>query len=46
VWKTRVTTVFVKQGHYAADPKIVGAYPAADVAIDRIGDLVGRVLVS
>ena len=35
----RVTTVFVRQGHYATDPKIIGGYPPADISIDRIGDL-------
>jgi FMN phosphatase YigB (HAD superfamily) len=39
VWRDRVTTVFVRQGHYAADPALVAAYPAADVTVDRIGDL-------
>src|SRR5436190_5828512 len=38
-WGKRVTTVFARQGHYALDAKIVAAYPAADVTIDRIGDL-------
>jgi FMN phosphatase YigB (HAD superfamily) len=38
-WGSRVTTVFVRQGHYAADPKIVASYPAADISIGRIGDL-------
>jgi FMN phosphatase YigB (HAD superfamily) len=38
-WGDRVTTVFVRQGHYAHDPQLVSAYPAADVAIDRIADL-------
>jgi FMN phosphatase YigB (HAD superfamily) len=41
VWRERVSTVFVRQGHYALDPKIVDSYPPADVTIDRIGDLVG-----
>lgn len=41
-WGRRVTTVFVRQGHYALDPKIVAAYPAADVSVDHIGDLLGR----
>jgi hypothetical protein len=39
IWRSRVTTVFVRQGHYALDPKIVSKYPAADVTIERIGDL-------
>src|SRR5262245_8168342 len=41
IWGRRVTTVFVRQGHYALDPKIVGKYPPADVSLERIGDLVG-----
>jgi FMN phosphatase YigB (HAD superfamily) len=39
IWAARVTTVFVRQGHYALDPKILARYPAADVSIGRIGDL-------
>jgi FMN phosphatase YigB (HAD superfamily) len=38
-WGRRVTTVFVRQGHYALDPKILSACPAADVSLERIGDL-------
>jgi FMN phosphatase YigB (HAD superfamily) len=38
-WSTRVTTVFVRQGHYAVDPEIVANYPAADMSIERIADL-------
>lgn len=36
----RLTTVFPRQGHYALDPKVVAAYPAADITIERIGELV------
>jgi FMN phosphatase YigB (HAD superfamily) len=36
----RLTTVFPRQGQYALDPRIASAYPPADIAIDRIGDLV------
>ena len=39
-WNERVTTVFVRQGHYAFDEKIISAYPRADLTIERIGDLV------
>lgn len=39
IWGPRVTTVFVRQGHYAADPAILKAYPPADLAIDAIGEL-------
>jgi FMN phosphatase YigB (HAD superfamily) len=38
-WGSRVTTIFVKQGHYAIDPKILASYPPADISIGRIGDL-------
>ena len=38
-WGKRVTTVFVKQGHYANDPEILARFPAADLQVDRIGDL-------
>ena len=38
-WGSRVTTVWVRQGHYAADPKILASYPAADLSLNRIGDL-------
>jgi FMN phosphatase YigB (HAD superfamily) len=38
-WATQVTTVFVRQGHYALDLQIIAKYPAADVTIERIGDL-------
>jgi FMN phosphatase YigB (HAD superfamily) len=40
IWGRRVTTVFVRQGHYALDPKILATYPAADVSLECIGDLV------
>jgi len=39
VWKSRVTTVFPRQGRYAHDPKILSSYPPADIKINRIGDL-------
>ncbi len=38
-WGRQVTTVFVRQGHYAWDPEVTKEYPAADVTIYRIGDL-------
>ena len=38
-WGPRVTTVFPRQGHYALDPAAAAAYPPADVAIERIGEL-------
>ena len=39
VWKSRVTTVFPRQGHYAHDPKLLSSYPPADITIGRIEDL-------
>jgi FMN phosphatase YigB (HAD superfamily) len=46
LWRERLTTVFVRQGHYAHDPAIVSAYPPADIIIDGIGDLVEAVSAS
>jgi FMN phosphatase YigB (HAD superfamily) len=39
IWGLRVTTVFVRQGHYARDPKVLASCAPADVSIERIGDL-------
>jgi FMN phosphatase YigB (HAD superfamily) len=39
VWNARLTTVFVRQGHYALDLANAAAYPLADASIERIGDL-------
>ena len=39
VMQDRLTTVFPRQGHYALDPAAMAAYPAADLTIERIGDL-------
>ena len=38
-WGPRLTTVFPRQGHYAHDPQIVAENPAADITIERIGEL-------
>jgi len=38
IWGARVTTVFPRQGHYAHDPD-VATYPAPDLTIERISDL-------
>ena len=38
-WHERLTTIFIRQGHYALDPKILAAYPSADLTFDCIGDL-------
>ncbi len=39
VWGSRVTTVFPQQGHYAHDRDVLNAFPPADLAIERIGQL-------
>ena len=39
IWGARLTTVFVRQGHYAHDQRLLDEYPPADIAIERIGDL-------
>ena len=38
-WGARVTTVFVRQGHYANDSAEVAKLRPSDVAIERVGDL-------
>jgi FMN phosphatase YigB (HAD superfamily) len=39
-WDRRVTTVFLRQGHYATDVDSLKAYSPADLALDHIGELV------
>jgi FMN phosphatase YigB (HAD superfamily) len=39
VWRERLTTIFVRQGHYALDPRELAAWPAADMTIAAIGEL-------
>jgi FMN phosphatase YigB (HAD superfamily) len=38
-WRSRVTTVFPRQGHYARDPQALANFPPADVSIEHIGNL-------
>ncbi len=40
-WGSKVTTVFPRQGHYAHDPDTLAKYPAPDVTVERISDLLG-----
>ena len=40
VWQDRLTTVFVRQGHYAHELQHLDGFPAADVTVDGIGELV------
>ena len=39
-WGSRVTTVFLRQGHYATDVESVKAYSPADITLERIDELV------
>ena len=34
----RLTTIFLRRGRYALDPRNRRAYPPADLVIERIGD--------
>ncbi len=45
VWGERVTTVFVRQGHYAHDEKAISSYRPADHTIERIADLLTQNLI-
>ncbi|ALM87381.1 HAD family hydrolase [Bordetella sp. N] len=38
-WGARVTTIFVRQGHYALDTAGNARYPSPDLTLERIGDL-------
>lgn len=38
-WGAQLTTVFPRQGHYAQDPKILAAYPAADITVENFSGL-------
>jgi hypothetical protein len=38
-WRERVTTVFLKQGHYATDAATLSQYEPADVEVNCISDL-------
>jgi len=38
-WGPRLTTVFVRQGHYALDVQLIREYPPADLGIESIKEL-------
>jgi FMN phosphatase YigB (HAD superfamily) len=40
--KEKLTTVFVRQGHYALAPESNSVEPAPDMTIERIGDLINH----
>src|ERR1700720_2551857 len=39
VWGERVTTVFLRQGHYARDSQILAGCQPADIQLDHVSDL-------
>ena len=39
IWGNRLTTIWLRQGHYALDFEAIAIYPPADITIERIGDL-------
>jgi hypothetical protein len=39
IWGEQLITIFVRQGHYAHDQRLLDANPPADITIERIGDL-------
>jgi FMN phosphatase YigB (HAD superfamily) len=39
VWGDRLTTIFVRQGHYATDAAQIAGYPAADISVETIGEV-------
>jgi FMN phosphatase YigB (HAD superfamily) len=41
IWQSKLTTMFVRQGHYALDLANITTYPPADITLERIGDLSG-----
>jgi FMN phosphatase YigB (HAD superfamily) len=43
-WQSRVTTVFLRQGHYATDLDSLETYRPADLALDHIDELVDALL--
>ncbi|MDB5953673.1 HAD family hydrolase [Ramlibacter sp.] len=44
--RERLTTVFARQGHYALDLASVASYPAPDLSISSIGDLLDADLLT
>ena len=46
IWNERVTTVFVRQGHYARDPDILDGCQPADIPLDHLRDLTNYALTA
>ena len=39
IWGATLTSIFVRQGHYALDLASISAYPPADITLAKIADL-------
>ena len=39
IWCDRVTTVFPRQGRFALDPEAIATYPAPEITVEHISDL-------
>ncbi len=39
-WGDRLTTIFVRQGHYANDTALVQSLPPADMTVETIGEII------
>lgn len=39
IWGERVTTIFLRQGHYARDPQNLAGCQPADIQLDHLNDL-------
>ncbi|MGQ0445586.1 MAG: HAD family hydrolase [Beijerinckiaceae bacterium] len=46
VWGERVTSVFVRQGHYAHDPQILAGCQPADIQLDHLRELTNYALAA
>jgi FMN phosphatase YigB (HAD superfamily) len=40
IWEDRLKTVFVRQGHYALEPRAAITRPVPDIVVESIGDLI------
>lgn len=38
IWGAKLTTVFIRQGHYAHEPGLAAKYPPPDMTLERISD--------
>ncbi len=45
-WGSRLTTVFPQQGQYARDATLLARYPAADLSVESIGDILALSLAA